>query len=120
MARGAQGAGVKMTRAQYLTERGWTSQSDQDGWWRDPAAARQSGIDGFLVDPNNAITIQLARDAEKEREAWVAFAAALLSTADSQGMWTGTDAEQVGVTADATFDQYRARFAVEFTDEASK
>jgi hypothetical protein len=50
---------------------------------------------------HDAITVQLARDAGDERKAWVQFAAGEYST---------------GARADALLDEYRARFAVEFTD----
>jgi hypothetical protein len=58
----------------------------------------------------NALTVQRARDAAEERAAWVRFAAALMSTCDQDGVWTGDHPSTVSERADAMLTEYRKRF----------
>ena len=91
----------KRTAAGYLVERGWTT--DGDELWSDP--------DGVAaLSEEHAVTIQRARDAEAERKAWVAFAAAAVATVSGA-------ASEHALFADSMVAAYRARFAVEIVDE---
>lgn len=105
----------KMTAAEYLVERGWTT--DGDDLWSDP--------DGVAaLSEEHAVTIQRARDAEEERKAWVAFAAAMApALMQHGGRYTAPDDSPIGFdeavkrVADGMLDAYRARFAVEIVDD---
>ena len=68
---------MKMTRAEYLVRHGWVER--EDGFaaggmeWLDPKDA------GNNCQKEDAITVQLARDAEEERELHRAVVAARMS-----------------------------------------
>ncbi len=87
-----------MTAAEYLKKRGWTLDLAPDG--------EQRWTDEFVSAPTIefALTIQRARDAEKEREAWVAFAAGALASPVPRSNPT------LAQWADDMLDAYRARF----------
>ncbi len=79
---------MKMTAADYLRARGWRpyyatmgdyAEGKIDGW-TDPLPSREDR----LVEAD-AIDAQRARDAEEERKAWVAFAAAAASMTANDG-----------------------------------
>jgi len=104
-----------MTAAEYLVTRGWTVTAE------DPRTREQTYADPLdqnidAVGEEDALAIQRARDAEEERKAWVAFAAARLSVNDPQ--CSGADSCALSPTiaaehADRALAAYRARFAVE-------
>lgn len=108
-----------MDDRQYLKARGWALDGDSCASG-DNDHFIGLAMDGQLhsVPVKSAVAIQTARDAAEERRAWVQFAAALMATSDAQGMWTGTDAAQVGATADGMLTEYRARFSGPGSDAA--
>lgn len=56
-----------MTAAQYLTERGWTDNPDEAGWWVDPVRAFGSGDNPAHMSTEVALVVQRARDAAERR-----------------------------------------------------
>lgn len=108
-----------MTRAEYLTKRGWIKSTGGAPDWYDPVNNRGADI-------ATAVTIQLARDEEKAQAAWVAFAAVAVGQigeahVSSPGVGPGTVERWAAISADALLAEYRARFGAPatFTDEAT-
>ncbi len=107
-----------MKAADYLKERGWVWMPRLKGWadplyYGAPTSDDQSA--GVLTE--HAVTIQIARDEEKAREAWVAFAARFASTfvAETEhaqgGYWL--EDHSAARKADAMLALYRTRFCPE-------
>lgn len=94
-----------MTAEQYLSARGWTIDEE---WWSDP-------VRGNLVDVDVALAVQRARDADDERKAWVAFAAASQSVPFADGGQGANATAGAANDGDAMLAAYRERFAVEVT-----
>lgn len=100
-----------MTAAEYLTARSWVANDKDGGTWLDSRhvgtpIANSPWFDG-AIDTASALAIQRARDADDERKAWVAFAAASLASPMPRSN------PGLAVWADDMLDAYRARFAVE-------
>jgi hypothetical protein len=95
-----------MTAAEYLRERGWSPCTEGGtNAWSDPA-----GNGSYSDTTADGVTIQRARDAEEERRAWVAFAAAARRVSYE---------EQAAQSADMLLAQYIARFAVEVVEASA-
>ena len=112
---------MKMTRAEYLKARGWSSRDVTDlrggPWiiWRDPRALFAPDGTAAEIPQSEAITAQLARDAEEERRAWDRYFSDEASAVRPDGDWMLSD-KQARDQADRMLEMRRAKFAVEFTD----
>lgn len=118
---------MKCTRAEYLKARGWLGPAkSRDGFaedaplidvWCDP-----SNLDNDGIDTEDAVTLQLARDAVDERTMYrEAFNArfSIGHRVDAVNGSTTTAAFTVDQTegwALAAVERYRRNFAPEFTD----
>lgn len=119
-----------MKAAEYLESRGWVCVDVDDNGdassWVDSTMPSVVPADGggnlkITVGTSDALTIQRARDEEKCREAWVAFAAACLShgygfgDADPRaaGHESYYDPPGAATCADSLLREYRSRFCPE-------
>lgn len=127
-------SGKKMTvgATKYLTERGWIAFYSAEKLAEHPTLRQHwyrfdslfdAGVDPPMLRTDDAVSVQQAHDADKEREAWDRFAAAILSTAtnvDVSTLGVFGVAASCGQFADALLAERRSRFAVEVVKDPDK
>lgn len=102
-----------MKAADYLKIRGWVRIATDDGFERYSDSA---DLEMRNLVEDDAVTVQRARDEEKAREAWVAFAAARLAMGVAEGETTMDhfyDVTGAAKEADQMLALYRKRFCPE-------
>lgn len=114
---------MKMTRAEYLKARGWLFEPEGDGFDASVQWIDYPGRGEMLALPD-AITVQLARDADRERKEWSGGYDSALGEFIRYDIAEGGDGHTnrsiysplAGDIADCKLAEHRKRFAVEFTD----
>ena len=119
---------MKMTKAEYLKKRGWTTTNP--AWrkehnvkhidWFDPlhvgAPSQEPGGELVAIGLETAVNVQLSRDGAEERRAFDGYFAALSTRPTGGGPLTINEIKGARDAACEMVNLRRAEFAVEFTD----
>ena len=126
----------KMTRAEYLRARGWRCDQEWDSarngplnlldrWLLHPAGvSSEERVLARWLSLAEAVAHQRALDDAEERRAWAVFAAEGPPDSSSLGDLPDLDMDDragaMAQWADRQLKEYRARFAVELTDDTGE